>query len=316
MTDSPKIENMHRSTFQAMNTIFELTIINDDQDYAKQAAWAAYDELQRIENMLSSFISHSEISRLNRLEANTPTIVDLDVLECLTIALEVYEETNHAFDITIGTLFKCLLDKDKTLRTPTDEELKFAKAHTGSNLIKLSQDDFTVELLASPVKIDLGAIGKGFALDKMADLLRQWSIDSAMLSAGGSTVLAMDPPKGHKGFPVTVNSQTDPEKLYYRLELANIAFSSSGLIDAPHIIDPRTAKTVSSKLSSWASAKTAAKADAISTALIVMSPKEIKAYAKKHPDQLLMYATKSKLNKNKEKIKKHGNWPKQITPEN
>ena len=315
MIDSSKIENLHRSTFQAMNTIFELAIINDEPDYAKQAAWAAYDELQRIENMLSSFISHSEISSLNRLEANCPTIVELDVLECLTVALEIYEETNHAFDITIGTLFKCLLNKDKTLRTPTSEELKFAREHTGSNLININQEDFTVELLASPIKIDLGAIGKGYALDKMADTLGNWSIDSAMLSAGGSTILALNPPKGHKGFPVTVNSQLNPKKQYFRLELANIAFSSSGLIDVPHIIDPRTAKTVSSKLSSWASAKTAAQADAISTALIVMSPKEIKAYAKKHPDQLLMYATKSKLRKDKETIKKYGNWPKQTNLE-
>ena len=144
----------------------------------------------------------------------------------------------------------------------------------------------------------------------MAVLLRDWSIDSAMLSAGGSTILAMDPPNDRKGFPVTVSSPLKPDKTLYRLELANTAFSSSGLIDAPHIIDPRTAKPVTSKLSSWVSAKTAARADALSTAMIVMNPKEIKAYAKKHPDQLFMYAKRSKLQKNKEIIKKYGNWPK------
>ena len=302
---------IHRFTHKAMATVFEIIIAGDDKTYASQAAYAAFDELGRIENLLSRHISNSEISQLNRLPVGKALPLSFETLECLEIALKIYQQTDHAFDITIGQLFKCYLDKNRKLIKPTSEQLKFAKEHTGSNLIKLDHDDFAVQVLKSQLMIDLGAIGKGFALDKMAELLREWSIDSAMLHGGGSTVLALDPPPNAQGFPITASSPTNRKKILTRINLANEAFSTSGLIRASHIIDPRTAKPVKSKFSAWAFAPTAAQADALSTAFIVMSPNEIKAFCKKHKKVKAMVAIKdTTCDPPKEKLIRFGNWPK------
>lgn len=302
---------LHRFRHEAMATVFEIIIAGGDKTYASQAAYAAFDELDRIENLLSRYISNSEISQLNRLPAGKRMHLSLETLECLEIALKIYKQTNHAFDITIGQLFKCYLDKDRKLITPSAEQLEYAKEHTGSDLIKLNHDEFTVELIKSPLMIDLGAIGKGYVLDKMAEILREWSIDSALLHGGGSTVLALDPPPNAPGFPITVSSPTDRNKILDRINLANEAFSTSGLIRSSHIIDPRIAKPVKSKYSAWAFAKTAAEADALSTAFVVMSVDEIKAYCKRHKKSKAMIAVKDTSKKPPaEKIFRFGDWPK------
>ena len=302
---------LHRFTHEAMATVFEIVISGQDKTYACQAAMAAFDELDRLEGLLSRYISNSEISQLNRLQVGKSLPLSLETLECLTISIDIYEQTNHAFDITVGSLLKCLLDKDRNLLTPTPEQLKIAMEHTGSDLIKLNQDEFAVQILTSPLKVDLGAIGKGFALDKMAEILKEWSIDSALIHGGGSTVLALDPPANAPGFPITVSSPTDRKKKLHRINLANQAFSTSGLIRGSHIIDPRIAKPVESKFSAWAIAPTGAVADALSTAFIVMSTEEIESYCKEHKEIKAMIAIKDKsYTPVKEKILRFGDWPK------
>ena len=100
-------------------------------------------------------------------------------------------------------------------------------------LIKLNEADFTVELLTSPVQINLGGIGKGFALDRMADLLREWSIGTALLHGGYSTVLAIGAPADTNGWPVTLSNPSDRRQILAYLYLTGRAVSSSGLQKGP-----------------------------------------------------------------------------------
>jgi thiamine biosynthesis lipoprotein len=282
--DCQSIPGMKRFCHEAMATTFEVIIIHDDVHYARQAAAAAFDEVDRLEGELSRFVENSDISRINNLPANQPLQLGLDAFECLRLSSRIYVETNGAFDITIGSLFNCWRNEDGNPRTPSQEELNRARQHTGMHLLQLDEDEYAVRLLAGPLHIDLGGIGKGYAVDRMAELLREWSIDIALISGGYSSVLALDAPADTKGWPLTLSNPDNHKQILARPLLQNGAISGSGLQKGGHIIDPRTAQPVKGKCAAWASAPDAATADALSTAFMVMRPDEIRQYCPRHPD--------------------------------
>ena len=195
------IDGMKRFSHEAMATTFEVIIVHEDERYASQAAVAAFDEVDRLERELSRFIENSDVARINSAGANQPLQLGLDTFECLKIAMRVYAETNGAFDITIGSLLKCWRNEDGTPRKPSPKEIDIARLHTGTNLLQLNEAEHTVMLSASPVQIDLGGIGKGYAVDRVAELLRDWSIDVALVSGGYSSVLALDAPVARASRP-------------------------------------------------------------------------------------------------------------------
>ena len=302
------ISGLRRFSHQAMATTFEIIVQHDNARYAEQAAGQAFDELDRLEGELSRFIENSDISRINNLPAGQPLLIGLPAFECLKLSARLYAETSGAFDVTIGSLLKCWLNKDKTLRNPSEQELNLARQRTGMNLIKLNESGYTVELLASPVQVDLGGIGKGYALDVMAELLRDWSIGTAVLHGGFSTVLAMDAPAGAKGWPLTLSNPLDRSQTLAFLHLQGRAVSGSGVQKGQHIIDPRTARPAEGKRAAWSCARDGATADILSTAFIVMSPQEIEQYCVRHPDVLAMVILKSQKEGQKDKILHFGPW--------
>lgn len=302
------ISGLHRFSHQAMATTFEIIIQHDNARYAEQAAGQAFDELDRLEGELSRFIENSDISRINNLPAGQPLLIGLPTFECLKLSAQLYAETNGAFDVTIGSLLRCWLNKDKTLRNPSEQELNLAQQRTGMNLIKLNEAHYTVELLASPVQVDLGGIGKGYALDVMAELLRDWSIETAVLHGGFSTVLAMDAPAGTKGWPLTLSNPLDRSQTLAYVHLQRSAVSGSGVQKGQHIIDPRTARPAEGKRAAWSCARDGATADILSTAFVVMSPQEIERYCIRHPDVLAMVVLKGQEEGQKDRILQFGPW--------
>ncbi len=286
-------------------------MVYDDDLYARQAAAAAFDEVDRLEGELSRFIENSDISRINNLPANQPLRLGLDAFECLQLSCRIYAETNGAFDITIGSLLSLWRNEDGTPRTPSQEELNLACQHTGTHLLQLDEDEHTVQLLASQVQVDLGGIGKGYAVDRVAELLREWSIDIALVSGGYSSVLALDGPAGTKGWPLTLSNPDNRKQILARPYLQSRALSGSGLQKGRHIIDPRTAQPVKNKRAAWASAPDAATADALSTAFMVMGPDEIRQYCSRHPDILAMIMLEGEgKDPQKNKILHFGPWKK------
>ena len=254
------IGDVRRFSYEAMATTFEIFICHGEADYARQGANAAFDELKNLEAQLSRFVENSDISRINNLTVGQAAHIAPEVFECLEISADIYAQTNGTFDVTVGS----------------------SSAKTGMELIKLDQEQYTVEVLADGLKIDLGGIGKGYAVDRMARLLKRWSIDVALINAGCSTVLALNEPQETKGWPVTLSHPNDRKQILSRVNLKNRAISGSGLEYGPHIIDPRTGQPITDKISAWACAATAARADAISTAFMVMSLDEVKDYCLKH----------------------------------
>jgi len=280
--DWASIEGLHRFSHPAMATIFELLIVHPDKVYAAQAAQAAFDELDKLERELSRFVENSDVSRINNAAAGQTLVLGEEAFDCLQIAALMAVETGGAFDVTVGFMLNCWLDKDKKSRVPSPQELDVARKHTGIELLKFDPQNHTVHVI-SGVQVDLGGIGKGFALDRIAGLLRDWSIDTALIHGGFSTALALDGPKGTKGWPVTISYPYGKKKTLARLSLQHRAVSGSGLQKGQHIIDPRKNCPVKDTIAAWACAPDAATADALSTAFMIMTTDQIEQFCRIRP---------------------------------
>jgi thiamine biosynthesis lipoprotein len=266
-----------------MATTFEIIVQHEDKVYAQQASDAAFDELDRIEGELSRYIENSDVARINNLSAGQPLSLGLETFECLRVSQRIHAQTNGAFDVTVGFLLDCWRDEDKQPRVPTAEELSFARAHTGMSRLRLDESHCTVELFISPVRIDLGGVGKGYGVDRMADLLREWDVDRALIHGGFSSVLALEAPQGTEGWPVTLSDPSDRHRILARLQLARVAISGSGMEKGQHIVDPRLARPIEGKIAAWSMTPDAAAGDALSTAFMIMTPEEVKDYCVRHP---------------------------------
>jgi thiamine biosynthesis lipoprotein len=263
----------HRFGHQAMATEFEIFCVHPDSDYVQQAARAAFDLLDRLESELSRFLPNSDISRINNLSTKghlaageiahvSPwTRVSRWTMECLEIAGGIYVDTGGAFDISLGS---------------------------GFDTLQLSPRDCRVSLGSRKpaAQIDLGGIGKGYAVDRMAEVLAEWEITRALLHGGHSSVRALDAPPGIEGWPLGIGDCI--------VHARHRAFSASGIrVQGRHIIDPRmgaprTGLAANQRVAAWVSVESdlsrspSAVAEGYSTAFMVLTASEVDAICSRY----------------------------------
>ena len=294
----------HRFSHAAMATIFEVFILHEDRRYAEQAAWASFDELCRLENELSRFVENSDISRISNCRAGEVLPIGPAAFDCLDLCTRLARETAGAFDITAGAFVDCWYSSQGDTKQPSQAQLLEAKKKTGVHLLELDEAEHTVKVLTSGIKIDLGGFGKGYAIDRMAEVLDDWGIENALLHGGYSTTLAI----GAIGWPVTLSHPNQRDIKLAKVDLTGEALSGSGVGKGEHIMDPRHGRPITAKLAAWARARDAGTSDALSTAFMVMEPDEIKAYCEKHKDVIAMIVTSATQEK-PEHILRFGSWP-------
>ena len=299
-----------------MSTFFELLVAGEKEIYARSAAQAFFKEIDRLERLFSRFDPGSEISMINRLKVGETLPIGVETYECLKMSFELMVETGGAFNIN----FRAIKNKqvaggggsnkstDGTLnsaRSGDSQDDKINRAVSKSKSIirsqqkqQLEQDPwaelFPLELIETQsqylalrleestygLDLDLGAIGKGYALEAAAAHLSSWEIDSFLANAGQSTVLA----RGKEAWPVTVGGGFDFLKPG-RVGLKNRALSGSGHeVKGEHIYDPRRRQALSRQLAVWVSHPSPALSDGLSTAFMVMDLKEIEAAAADRPE--------------------------------
>jgi thiamine biosynthesis lipoprotein len=254
---------MSLPTFQheAMATFFEIVIAGHEFDYARRAARAAWQEIDRLESELSRFIETSSISRANRLGRGEALVLDEDAFECLLIAADVSVATGRAFDPAYASLRPADLAPDLPPFT-------------------LDPTTHSLTSLTDKLRLDLGAVGKGYALDRVATLLADWGVDCALLNAGGSSLLALGTPfPEDAGWPLGVGDGSG----YREIIVTGASLSGSGTaVKGAHLLDPRTGAPAKRTHRVWALAPTGAQADALSTAFFVMNEAEIAACCASH----------------------------------
>jgi FAD:protein FMN transferase len=260
MNASPSI---HAFPHEAMATHWEIAIAGQERDYARQAAEAAFRELDRLETLLSRFIDSSDIARANRLARGASLLVSPETVECLLIAADIALATARAFDPAYASERAPDLAPDAPPFT-------------------LDPDSLTLTSHAARLHLDLGAVGKGYALDCLAAALRdEWRLDAACLNAGGSSLLAFGAPApGTAGWPAGLGEDRDERTIALR----SASLSGSGIaVKGAHLVDPRTGQPSARAARAWAYAPTAAQADALSTAFFVMPAAEVAALCAAHP---------------------------------
>jgi thiamine biosynthesis lipoprotein len=251
----------------AMATTFRVALYADTRGYARQAAWALFDEVDRVEKELSKFYPLSDISRINSLPAGEQTLVSADTLDVLKLSYSLWRDTGGAFDITTASA----IDSAGT------EELH------GFDACHIDPDAFTVTVLHDGLQCDLGGIGKGYALDCMADLLDDWDITTALMHSGESSVLPVGTPSEENAWTIALR-HPEYNSIITSVEIKDMSVSGSGMmIHGEHIIDPRTGKPADIRKAAWAFAPGAAVSDALSTAFMIMSLEEIEAFCQSHP---------------------------------
>lgn len=252
-----------RFTHDAMACMFGLELAMDDERWARHAARAACDELDRLEQLLSRFIPHSDIARINRLAVGTALRVAPETVECLQLAAALHAETGGAFDVAYRSRPK----------------------ETHISPLVFDPQVHAVGVQVAGVELDMGGLGKGYALDRIAALLREWGVTAACLHAGQSTVYALGRPAGTQGWHVALRDPDEAERTSATLTLADQALAGSGQrLHGAHIVAPRTGQPVAAGRAAWAVAPSAARADGLSTAFMVMTEAEIAAYCARHAD--------------------------------
>ena len=276
----------------AMACKFEITLPSELEEHL-DAAHAALGTIERLEEQLSIFRDSSELSLVNREAASRPVAVEGRLYQLLQQCQEIHEITGGAFDITSTPLSRVWGFLRRQGRLPTPEEIALARTRVGMQHVRLDGAAGTVTFARAGMSLNLGSIGKGYALDRVAAQMAEAGVSTALLTAGASSVLALgDGPEGG-GFVVGLRDPFDHDRRMGTVRLRNAALGVSGvgeqnfIVDGKrygHILDARTGWPVVDRAYAAVVAPTAAVADALATACFVGGRETAEAYVKNHEE--------------------------------
>ena len=279
---------------RAMATGFEI-LLPYGTPFALEAAESALDEIDRLEAQLTVYRDTSEISRLNRYAPTSAVPVEPRLFELLAQAARLSTETGGAFDISVGALIKAWGFYRRRGRVPSEEERAEVRQRIGMEHVRLDPERRTVHYDIPDLEINLGSIGKGYALDRAAELLRRrWSIASGLLHGGHSSILAVGSEPGQRaGWSVGIRHPWKPEQRLGLVRLRDRALATSAATfqhleyngrKLGHLLDPRTGWPAEGLASATVLAPTAAEADALATAFFILGVDEARAYCGRRPE--------------------------------
>jgi len=257
-----------RLATNAMGTRFEFVLSGEPDAPLRAVGEAALDEIHRWHDRLSLFQADSELSFINRTAAERPIPVDADLWELLSLCAHVHGASTGAFDPTLAPLMQ--RHGFHPGDAPPDATVGWADS------ILLDPVARTIRFTRPAVRLDLGAVAKGFALDRAADIIRAHAVTTALFHAGTSSIIALGAPStSPAGWAVSVRSDAAPLTLTLRNQALGVSAPRGRTIDVDghtisHILDPRTAKPVDGVDTAAIIAASAAEADAWSTALVVL----------------------------------------------
>ncbi len=266
-----------------MATRFEVVLYGKNLVSLRAAGEEALNEIQRLDHQLNLYNPTSEIAHINARAARESVRVEPGLFRLLEHARRLHQETHGAFDITVGPLLRCWGFMGGERKIPSAKALAQARTQVGMGLVHLDSTKRTVRFGGEGVMLDLGAIGKGYAIEQAIKLLRECGVTSAILHGGTSTIYAIGEPPDAPGWKVAIEYPAKEPgaspRLISMVVLKNEALSVSAgwgksfqVRDKTygHILDPRTGKPVSKAVLSAVILTSATETDALSTALLTL----------------------------------------------
>jgi thiamine biosynthesis lipoprotein len=280
-------------THPAMGTVYSIELYAKDAVAADHAMQDAFDEIDRVDDLLSNYKPSSELSRINREAAAGPVITDPETFGFLQRSMEWSHASDGSFDITVGPLLRSWGFFFHEGHVPDETTLAAQRKHVGWQYVQLDPAIRSVTFADHrKMEFDPGSIGKGFAVDRVVQLLREDGIASALISAGGSTVYALGAPPDKAGWPVTVRDARDSRGKAETLILKDTSLSTGACTEKfflqnghryCHIFNPRTGRPMEDVLQSSVIDPSATDSDALSTVVFVMEPEAAKRLLANRP---------------------------------
>jgi thiamine biosynthesis lipoprotein len=262
-----------------MGTAVRVELWHEDRAAGEAAIAAVMQEMRRIDQTMSPYIESSELARINRDAAAAPVVISREMFDLIARALEFSVMTHGAFDITFSSV-GYLYDYRRHIR-PSEDAIRKALPGIDYHHLILDRKHRSIRFARPGVRIDLGGIAKGYAVDLCIDLLRNRGIQHALVSAGGDSRILGD----RRGRPwmIGIRDPLHKDGMVAVMPLADSAISTSGdyerYFDADgvryhHIINPKTGHSVSDVHSATVIAANATLTDGLSTSVFVLGPEK------------------------------------------
>lgn len=233
----------------AMGSTYSVVVYGSDRERLQAVVAQVLEEARRLDQLLSNYQPQSEWSQVNRLAADQAVVISPELFHLLAACVEYSRESEGAFDITVGPLMKVWGFYKGSGHLPHRAEVRGALSTVGYRNLLLDPKNSSVRFARKGVEIDPGGIGKGYAVDRMVDVLKANGIQSALISAAGSSIYALGAPPGEAGWKLNIKNPKSPSVPVASVTLKDESMSTSGNYEKffyaegklySHIMDPRT----------------------------------------------------------------------------
>ena len=280
-TQKPKTHTEKSSSREIMGTFARTIAVAKDKKTAIKANKAAFDTLVAIDNMMSDYKPDSELSKLNKNAYKHPVKVSDELFEVISKSLQYSKLSNGAFDITIGPVVDLWKQADKNKQKPTKTQIEAAKSKVGYQKLIINREKQTIKFAVEGMRIDLGAIAKGYAIDRAAEKMRLIGAKSGMIDVGGD-IICFGKPENRDKWAIGLQDPDEMDKLMMIIELGENAIATSGdyrrfyVLDGEehsHIMKPQGV-SVKGLTSVTVISDKAVDTDALATTVTVMGPEK------------------------------------------
>ena len=286
---------VHKTKY-IMGTVYEIAAYDESPAHASAAIDKAFAEVVYLDGVLSNYKPESDLSRLNREGHFHAVRVPADLYRVIEESLRYSKLSDGKFDITVAPLVDLWKAALRGERAPTAEEEAKARECVGYDKVKLTPPD-QVDFDSPCMRIDVGSIGKGYAVDRAADVLRANGIHNALVDAGQSSIYALGAPAGRDAWEVHLrdpSGSADPVVMLRENSVSTSEQTPGSLLGnhtAGHIIDPQNGKPLETKYALSVVVRTATASDALSTTLLLMGPETGKAVVRTLPEAAAIWVS-------------------------
>jgi thiamine biosynthesis lipoprotein len=276
-----------------MGTLVKITLYARDEDEARAAFQAAFARIRVLDETLSDYKPASELNRITTSAVGTPAKGSRDLIRVLAASQELAAATGGAFDVTQGALIRLWRDARASARLPDEAALREASARGGYRKLHVDAEAGTVVIDAPGMRLDVGAIGKGYAASEALAVLTGRGIDSALVAVSGDLAFSHAPP-GARGWRIEIHSvDPAPPDVPAVLELTDAAVSTAGASEQhvdvaghrySHIVDPATRSALTDDITVTVIARNGLDADGLDTAISILGVEKGLALIESRPD--------------------------------